>query len=269
MKILTIGDLVGSPGRSLLTQHLQNYRRHAGIDFVICNGENAAGGSGITGKIYRSLLHNGCDVITCGDHTYRNKEITSCIDADFFIRPANFSPRANGKGWVIAECGDKKVAVINLIGRVFMQPYENPFICVDEILNEIGERADIIIVDMHCEATSEKIAMGYHLDGRVSAVFGTHTHVQTSDARLLPKGTAHITDVGMTGPRNGVIGRRSEAVVYKFLTEMPCKFDVATEDVVLEGALIEIDDATNKTLSIQALRLELRELEEISAAQSS
>ena len=255
MKILAIGDVVGSPGRSLLTQHLDAYRKKNDIDFVVCNGENAAGGSGITGKIYRSLIHNGCDVITCGDHTYRNKEIVSCIDADFFVRPANFSPLATGKGWVMAECNDKKIAVINLIGRVFMQPAENPFICVDALLKEIGDTADIIIVDMHCEATSEKIAMGHHLDGRATAVFGTHTHVQTSDARIFPKGTAHITDVGMTGPRHGVIGRCHEPVLYKFLTEMPAKFDVAKEDLVMEGAIITIDDETNCATDIQAIRV--------------
>lgn len=242
LKLLFIGDIVGRPGRDIVTERVPKIRAELGIDFVIANGENAAAGSGITGSIARSILDAGVDAITLGDHVWDQRGWESEItQIDRVCRPANL-PRSN-PGWdhLIIESRGFRVAVFTVLGRQFMGiKADCPFLCADRMIEQLKTKADAIIVEIHAEATSEKQALGWYLDGRVAAVLGTHTHVATADARLLPKGTAFMCDVGMTGPFASVIGREIEPVVGKFVDGLPRRFEVATEDVRISGALLEI-----------------------------
>lgn len=254
MKILIVGDIVGSPGRTALARVVGQMRSAGEVDFVVANAENAAGGRGITPALAEDLFRAGADVLTTGDHVWDQKELAKHIDKEpRILRPANYPPACPGKGSITAETPAGRVTVIDLVGRVFMGPADCPFRTVDQILNA-GGLGKIVIVDLHAEATSEKIAMGRYLDGRVSAVVGSHTHVQTSDETILPKGTAYITDLGMTGPKDSVLGRDVESIIKKFITGMPTPFDVATKDVCLEGVLITVDDKTGKAAKIKRVR---------------
>lgn len=242
MNILCVGDIVGKPGREFINNNLHRLIKEYKVDFVIANGENCAHGVGITRNTYEELLYAGVDVITLGNHTWAKKEVIEFIeDKSNLIRPANFPFNNPGRGYTIVEKAGFKVAVINLVGRVFMESYDCPFKKADEILAKLGQEADIIIVDFHAEATSEKLALGWYLDGRVTAVFGTHTHVQTSDERLLPKGTGYITDIGMTGPYNSILGVDKDIIIKKFTTLMPVKHEVADEKAVFGGLLLELE----------------------------
>lgn len=244
MKILFIGDIVGSIGRDALEDHLPRLKRKYQPDVVIANGENAAAGRGITKRIYDDLLFMGVDVITMGNHTWDQKEIFDFIDeVDYLIRPANFSKDAPGKGEVTITKNGKTLTVMNLHGRVFLPPHDCPFEMVDHMVEEAKKKSPYIFVDFHAEATSEKIAFGWHLDGRASVVVGTHTHVQTADNRILPQGTAYITDVGMTGPYDGVLGMDKENVLYKFKTNLPARFEVPKKGrAVISGYVVELNE---------------------------
>lgn len=253
MNILCIGDIVGRPGRNYLKKNLKSVIDEYNIDFVVANGENSAGGLGITQKTYNELIGMGIDVVTLGNHTWSKREILDFINsADRMIRPANYPDNNPGKGYIIVEKDDKKIGVINLCGRVFMEDNECPFTKMDYILTEIKNQCDIIIVDFHGEATSEKQALGWYLDGKVTAVFGTHTHIQTSDERILPQGTCYITDIGMTGPRDSVLGMQSDIIIKKFLTNMPARFEVASGEVIFGALLIKVDKY-NKVEEIKRL----------------
>ncbi|GAH69880.1 unnamed protein product, partial [marine sediment metagenome] len=225
------------------------------IDCVIANAENAAGGSGLTPQIYNKLLRYGVNLITLGDHTYRKRDIIETLEtADSIARPANLSEHAAGRGFAVYKTNKgPTVAVINLIGRIFMKPADCPYNAIDRILPQLQQKADLVIIDFHAEATSEKLAMGYHLDGRVSCCFGTHTHVVTADEKILPKGTAYITDIGMTGPHNSVLGRKAESVLKSFRTRMPVPFEIATGDVKLNAILVTIDSSSKKAERIERI----------------
>ena len=249
MRILMIGDVIGKPGREAVRAVLPGLKREKSIDFVICNGENTAGGFGITADTASELLESGVDVLTSGNHIWDKKEIIPFLDEGLpLIRPANY-PDAPGRGYL----HHGGVTVVNLMGRVFMTSLDCPFRTADALLKqwqEEGERK-VIIVDFHAEATSEKQALGWYLDGRVSGVLGTHTHVGTVDARILPKGTAYLTDVGMTGPLDSVIGSDKDAVLERFLTSLPHRLPVATGPCVLNAVLVDVDEETGKALSIE------------------
>jgi 2',3'-cyclic-nucleotide 2'-phosphodiesterase len=250
-----VGDIVGGPGRKIFARIAGQMKARGAVDVVVANAENAAGGKGITRVIAGELFDAGADVLTMGDHTWDQKEIAQFIDLEKrLIRPANFAPGCPGRGIVTVDTPKGRVTVINLIGRVFMPPMDCPFRTADALLSKEPNMGKVILVDMHAEATSEKIAMGRHLDGRVSAVVGTHTHVQTSDEVILPRKTAYLTDLGMTGPKDSIIGRDYPSVMGKFLTGMPSKFEIAEHNVALEGALIDIDEATGKARKITRLR---------------
>lgn len=255
LKLLFIGDIVGRPGRDILAEKLPRLRTEHSVDFVIANGENAAAGAGITGAIAKSILGSGVDAITLGDHVWDQRGWENEIDQiEHVCRPANL-PRSN-PGWdhLIIEKRGFRVAVFTVLGRTFMgMKADCPFLCADRMIAQLKGQADAIIVEIHAEATSEKIALGWHLDGRVTAVLGTHTHVPTADARVLPKGTAFMCDVGMTGPYAGVLGREVAPVVAKFLDGMPRRFEVATDDVRISGALIEISPAMARAEKIELL----------------
>jgi 2',3'-cyclic-nucleotide 2'-phosphodiesterase len=241
MKVLFIGDVVGGPGRRGLKAAMPELRERHQPDLTIVNGENSAGGMGITEKTAQAIFDAGADAITSGNHVYRHREAYDFLDrAERVIRPANY-PHANpGRGHVVVEAGGMRVGVINLSGAVGLQVARSPFHEVDAILERI--EADAIVVDFHAEVTSEKVAMGWHLDGRVAAVFGTHTHVPTADARVLPGGTAYISDVGMTGSRTSVLGVKPEQALESLITQMPVKFETATEDVWVMGAAVDVND---------------------------
>lgn len=251
MRILMIGDVVGQPGRRAVSRLLPDLRRELALDLVIANGENAAGGYGITPDTAEELLHSGVDIITSGNHIWDQKEIIPQLDEGLpLLRPANY-PAAPGRGYLIQD----GVMVLNLMGRLFMPTLDCPFRAASQALAaaETQGGPPVIIVDFHAEATSEKQSMGWYLDGRVSAVIGTHTHVGTVDARILPKGTAYLTDVGMTGPVNSVIGSDANAVIDRFLTGMPQRVPVASGPALLNAALLEIDSETGIALSIQRI----------------
>jgi len=258
LKIFCIGDIVGRPGRRIVADKLKPLVKELDIDCIIANAENAAGGSGLTPQIYDKLLRYGVNLITLGDHTYRKRDIIKTLETnDNIARPANLSDSAAGKGFAVYKTGKgPTVAVVNLIGRIFMKPADCPYNTVDRILPQLSQKADIIIVDFHAEATSEKIAMGYHLDGRVSCVFGTHTHVVTADETVLPKGTAYITDIGMTGAHNSVLGRGTESVLKSFRTQMPVPFEVATGNVKMNAILVTVDSNTKKAEHIERIRVD-------------
>jgi len=258
LNILCIGDIVGRPGRRIIADKLKPLVRELEIDCVIANAENAAGGSGLTPKIYDKLLRYGVNLITLGDHTYRKRDIIKTLEtSENIVRPANFSERASGNVIGFYKTGKGPVvAVVSLIGRLFMKPANCPYNAIDRILPQLEQKAEVIIVDFHAEATSEKIAMGYHLDGRVSLCFGTHTHVVTADERILPKGTAYITDIGMTGPHDSVLGRGVENVLKSFRTQMPFPFEIATGDVKMNAILVTVDSNTKKAESIKRIRID-------------
>jgi 2',3'-cyclic-nucleotide 2'-phosphodiesterase len=241
MRVLFIGDVVGGPGRRGLKAAMPELRERHRPDLTIVNGENSAGGMGITEKTARAIFDAGADAITTGNHVYRHREAYEFLDrTDRVVRPANY-PHANpGRGHVVVEAGDMRVGVINLSGAIGLQVARSPFHEVDSILERI--EADCTIVDFHAEVTSEKVAMGWHLDGRVAAVLGTHTHVPTADARVLPGGTAYISDVGMTGSRTSVLGVKPEQVLQAMITQMPVRFETAEEDVWVMGAVVEVDE---------------------------
>ncbi len=254
LRILFLGDIVGEPGRKAVIARLPEIRREQEIDFVIANGENAAGGRGITPKISIDLLRAGIAVITLGDHAWDQAEIVPYMDTEpRLLRPMNYPEGTPGQGSVVLETAKGKVGVINAQGRTFMQPpLENPFLGVaaeaERLRSEEG--AEIVFVDFHAETTSEKIALGRALDGRVSAVVGTHTHVQTADEQVFPGGTAFLCDAGMCGPLNSVLGRQVEAIVERFQTSMPRRFPVARGTVGIRGAIVDVDESTGKALSI-------------------
>lgn len=255
MNILFIGDVFGSPGRKIIKEILPSYKRERKIDYCIANAENAAGGSGINYVIAKGLYESGVDFITMGNHTWARKEIHSFIDSqENFIRPANYPPSVPGKGYEVVETLKGKVAVINLMGRVFMDAVDCPFRKADEILLEVKKHTNIIIVDFHAEATSEKIALVNYLDGRVSAVIGTHTHVQTADEQILERGTGFISDVGMTGPKEGIIGVQKEIVLDKFLKGYSSKFEVAKGSMQLNALEIEIEEVKGRTVRIERVK---------------
>lgn len=257
LNILIIGDIVGSPGRTILKEKLPSFTKDQNIDFVIANGENAAGGSGITPEVLHELTDAGVDAVTTGDHVWRKKEIMSVIDSNpRILRPANLPDSVPGRGArVFSTRKGVRIGVINLLGRVFMNPVDCPFRAVERAIAELALFPPIIVVDFHAEATSEKIAMGWFLNGRVSFVCGTHTHVATADERILSKGTAYITDIGMTGPHESVLGRRIDRVLRTFITGLPSHFDVAGGDVRLCGAVATIDSTSGKALDVKRVVL--------------
>jgi len=252
LRILVIGDIVGKPGRRAVQEFLPGLRHEYRLDFVVANGENTAGGLGITVSTAQELLDCGVDVITTGNHVWAKKEIIPYLDSGELpvIRPLNFPPGAPGRGFLLKH----KVLVVNLMGRVFMGEYDCPFRAMDSLLADLKNEAKVIIVDFHAEATSEKIAMGRHLDGRVSALLGTHTHVGTIDAVVLPKGTAYVTDIGMVGPTDSVIGDDADSVLYSFLTRMPHRLSVGKGSAVFNAMLVEVDKASGKALSIERIQ---------------
>jgi metallophosphoesterase (TIGR00282 family) len=259
MRILFIGDIVGKPGRQAVEGILEKLISDYGIEFTIANGENAAGGMGMTPPIAIDFLNQGVDVLTSGNHIWAKKEIIPFLDEESrILRPANYPAQVPGRGsGVFPSSNGKKVGVLNLEGRVFMKHLDCPFRVAEKEIEALRQQTNIIIVDFHAEATSEKMAMGWFLNGKVSAVLGTHTHVQTSDERILNEGTAYITDVGMTGPLASVIGIRKQVALERLLTQIPWKFDVATEEIELQGVVVEVDIETGKSKDIVRIRIPL------------
>ena len=256
MKILAVGDIIGQTGIKELKNKLHEIRQKEEIDFVIVNGENAAEGMGITEKNFNDIISQNVDVVTMGNHTWGKKDIFKFIDHPKLIRPANYPKGVVGKGYGIYECKHKKIAVINLIGRVYMNVLsESPFLIAKSIIKKIKDTVDIIIVDFHAEATGEKITMGYYLDGMVTAVFGTHTHVQTADEKILPKGTAYISDIGMTGTKNSALGMDVSVALKRFETSLPERYKVALGEGMLNGVIYDINDQTNKVKSITRINV--------------
>jgi metallophosphoesterase (TIGR00282 family) len=259
MKVIIIGDVVGKPGRKVLVATLKRLKEKHEAEFVVANVENAAEGAGVIPKVGDEILNAGVDVMTSGNHIFDKKEVIPYIETQpRLIRPANYAPDAPGRGlWFGSTASGTQVAVINIQGRVFMPPTDCPFRTADRLLAEIGKRASVIIVDHHAEATSEKLAMGRYLDGRVSVVVGTHTHVQTADEQILPGGTGYITDLGMTGPYDSVIGVESQLVITRFVRGLPIRYQTASENPQLHGVVVEIDERSGKAVSI--LRLQVKE----------
>ena len=254
--VLCVGDVFGEPGRRAIETLLPRLKKHHEADLAIVNVENAASGFGVTPIIARTILEQGADVMTSGNHIWDKKEIIEYIvKENLLLRPANFPAGTPGAGSVVVKAGPHKVAVLNLMGRVFLPNLDCPFRKADEELDRLHQETPIVVVDMHCEATSESQAMGWYLDGRASAVVGTHRHVQTADERVLPKGTAYITDLGMTGPTESVIGVDPELALQRFLTQMPNRFEPAKGPAALHGAVIRIDPDTGRSQSIERLRV--------------
>ena len=257
MKILAIGDLVGDIGLNKLKETLPNLIEAEDIDFVIANVENVASGMGITQKDFQILDHMKINVMTMGNHTWGKKDIFSFIDNPKLLRPANYSKGIPGHGYNIYECKGKNIAVISLIGRTAMNVLsENPFIVVDEILGEIKNKTDMVFVDFHAEATAEKIAMKYYLDGRVTGIFGTHTHVQTADEEVTKRGTGYITDLGMTGPKYSVIGMDTDASIKRFVTTLPERYKLANGKAFLNGCVFEVNDENCRTKDIYRISID-------------
>lgn len=244
---------MGRPARDFLKQVLPRFKEKNSIEFVIANGENAAGGSSITPDTAKEIISAGVDVITSGDHIYKKKAAQEALEDLPLIRPLNYGDLAAGSGYTIKKAGQEKIAVINLLGRVFMQPADCPFKAVRDILPKLKKEATIIIVDMHAEATSEKLAMGYYLGGKVSAVLGTHTHVPTADQRIIDRFTAYVTDVGMTGSFDSILGREKEQIISRYITNMPVRFDLAQEGLTMQGVVFDIDKKQGRALNIKRI----------------
>jgi metallophosphoesterase (TIGR00282 family) len=261
MKILFIGDIVGSPGRMAVRELLPPLIAKKKIDFVIANCENAAAGFGVTRKNVEELFSYHIDVLTSGNHIWNKKEVLEFIgDNEKLLRPANYPAATPGSGSVlITTATGEYIGVLNLAGRIFMQPIDCPFVTAKNKIAELREKTKIIIVDIHAEATSEKKALGWYIDGEVSAVLGTHTHVQTADEEILPQGTAYISDVGMTGPFDSVIGIKKEIIIERFLTQMPNKFEVAEDDIRMQGVILNIDSVSGKANSIERISVRLKD----------
>lgn len=257
LRLLFLGDIVGRPAREFLKERLAGIRSERKIDAVIANGENASGGSSITPGNAGELFESGIDILTSGDHIFKKKNAKETLEKYDVIRPLNYGESAWGKGYLIKEIRGVRVAAINLLGRVFMQPVDCPFKAVRDVLPQVCEKADVILVDMHAEATSEKVAMGYFLAGKVSAVVGTHTHIPTADERIMEGHTAYITDAGMTGSFDSVLGREKSQIIERFLTGMPLRFTMANADVRMQGVLIDVDVAGGNALNIE--RVEYRQ----------
>jgi metallophosphoesterase (TIGR00282 family) len=257
-RILALGDIVGRPGRQVICQKLPAVVRHHQVDLVIANGENIAGGSGITANLFNKLRSYGVDVVTLGDHVYKRLDIVQTLqNSERIVRPANLASTAAGRQFTVVKSNSGvNVAVFNLLGRIFMNlPADDPFAAADRVLSQLPNGVKVIVCDMHAEATSEKVAMGHWLDGRVSLVFGTHTHIPTADAKILAGGTAYQSDLGMCGPYDSVLGRRKDRVVKYMTTNMPHMFEVATGDVRMCGVLTEINPDTGKALSIERVEI--------------
>jgi len=254
LKILFVGDVVGRPGRNAVAALLPKIRAERGIDLAIVNGENSAGGAGLTADIARELNANGADVVTNGNHVWDQRQFLNDIElVPFAIRPINLAPGNPGRGWVVV----KDVLVVNAIGRTFMAPTDDPFRAMDGLLDQLGRGAPRVrVLDWHAEATSEKVAMGWHLDGRFSAVVGSHTHVPTADPRVLPQGTAHVSDTGMVGPRDSVLGVDKDIIVARFRDGVPRRFEVASGPVQFNSVVIDVDEASGRARSIERLDLE-------------
>lgn len=252
MKILFVGDVVGSPGRQAVEQYLPLLKKQYKPQVTIVNGENSASGRGITEKIYKGILQAGADVVTLGNHAFDNRDIFNFIDdAKKMVRPANYPVGVPGSGITFVKSNQVELAVINLQGRVFMNTLDDPFQVIQALVEEARKRTPLIFVDFHAEVTSEKQALAWFLDGKVSAIVGTHTHVQTNDARVLPQGTAFLCDVGMTGPYNGILGMERNAIIGKFLNQLPTRFEVPeTNEIMLSACVIEVDDQTGKSKKI-------------------
>ncbi|HET9532470.1 MAG TPA: TIGR00282 family metallophosphoesterase [Blastocatellia bacterium] len=257
MKVIIIGDVVGRPGRELLSRFLKSLKVKHEAEFVVANVENAAGGAGVIPRVGEEILAADVDVMTSGNHIYDKKEVFRYIENETrLLRPANYAPETPGRGlWLGSSASGTPVAVINVQGRVFMPATECPFRTADRLIAEVKSRAAVIIVDHHAEATSEKWALGRYLDGRVSVVVGTHTHVQTADEQILPGGTAYITDLGMTGPHDGIIGVESEPVLTRFLRGLPSRFETATGNAILHGVVVEIDERSGRAVSIERIKV--------------
>ncbi|MBI3047323.1 MAG: TIGR00282 family metallophosphoesterase [Acidobacteria bacterium] len=268
MNILFIGDIVGRPGRELVRKGLRALVEHHSVDLVIANVENAAAGFGLTKDLGDAILESGVDVMTSGNHIWDKKEVLEYIPLEpRLLRPANYPAGVPGRGTYVAQTGDgRAVGVINVMGRVFMMHIDDPFMVVLREIEAIRHRARVIIVDFHAEATSEKTAMGWHLDGKVTAVIGTHTHVQTADERVLPNGTAYLTDAGMTGPHDSIIGMEKEPTLARFLTAMPVKFEPAAGNPRLNGAVVEADDKTGRATRITRISYSEVELAQLAGA---
>ena len=252
--ILAIGDIIGKPGRQAVRELLPDLRRQYGLDLVIANAENTAGGLGLTSTTAKELFNAGVDVLTSGNHIWAQKEIIPYLEGEMpILRPLNYPPGVPGRGYIV----NSQTMVVNLIGRTFMGDFDCPFRAMDKLLAELKPKPLVIIVDFHAEATSEKMAMGRYLDGRVSAVLGTHTHVGTTDAQLLPQGTAYVTDIGMTGPINSVIGDDTESVLQRFLTAIPYRLSVGKGKVMLNAILVRIDDDNGRALGIDRIYQEV------------
>ena len=259
MRLLLIGDIVGKPGRQIVLDALAGLRIEQGLDFVVANAENAAGGSGLTPAIYRELVAGGVDCITMGDHIYRRREIYSVLEAESrIVRPANYPDTAPGRQYTVLPTRDGvQVAVFNLLGRIFMPPVDCPFRAADRVLASLPAKVKCILLDFHAEATSDKQLMARYLDGRVSAVLGTHTHVPTADEQLLPGGTAFQCDVGMTGPHESILGRRTDRVLETVRSFRPTHFEVASGDVRLNGSMVDVDPATGRATGIRRIMIDL------------
>ena len=258
MKILFLGDIIGETGRDALKTFLDRGIKPDEIDFIIANGENAAGGVGITPRVAEDIFNAGVNVITTGNHVWQRKEVSDIIDDPCIVRPANFPEGVPGKGYTIVKSqSGHNVCVINMMGRVYMKNLNCPFRTADSIIEKVSKKASVIIVDFHAEITSEKVAFGWFMDGKVSAVLGTHTHVQTADERILPEGTAYITDVGMTGPMDSVIGVKKEIVIKKYLVQMPFRFEVSDDRPAINAVIMEIDEKTAKSKEIKRVNMEV------------
>ncbi len=262
MKLLFVGDIVGRPGRSAVKELIPRLRQEYGVDLVVANGENSAGGSGITPKTAEEIFAAGVDVITSGDHLWDQKEVMDLLTTEKrFLRPLNYPPGTPGQGSGVFGIRNSKfeipnpfsVAVVNLQGRTFMAPLESPFLAAKAEVERLRRQTKLILMDFHAEATSEKIALARMLDGQVSAVIGTHTHVQTADEQIFPGGTAYLTDAGFTGPHESVLGREIEPIIRRFVTNTPQRFEVATGRVLLQGALVEVDEVSGKALAIRRI----------------
>ncbi len=257
IRVLLIGDIVGKPGRTVLKDKLPAYIEAQKVDFIIANGENAAQGSGITENLFREIVQTGVDCVTCGDHVWKRREILTVLERDKrLLRPLNYPQESVGRGFGVYETRSGiRIGVVTLVGRIFMGPADCPFHAAQRAVDILKREAPVRFVEIHAEATSEKMALGWKLNGHVSCVFGSHTHIPTADERVLSEGTAYITDIGMTGPYDSVIGRDKESVIYKFETSMHAPFNVATGDVRLSGALVTVESQTGKALAIERVMI--------------